>query len=262
MTTVINTNMASIYAQNNLSAAQGRLATSVQRLSSGMRINSAKDDSAGLAISMGMQSQIYGIEQANRNLSDVIGMAQVTETALGTIQDMLLRLKTLGTQAGNSALSPEQKQQITTEADAITAQISITRQEAVYNGISLVGASSADVSTYSVQAGVKVETTIDFVTANASITTNSDNYESVDADLLSISSERAKMGAMISRATYSAQNLQAQSANLTQARSAIVDTDFASETANLTKGQIMQQAATAMLAQANQMPNVILSLLK
>jgi len=260
MTTVINTNMASIYAQNNLSAAQGRLATSVQRLSSGLRINSAKDDSAGLAISMGMQSQIYGIDQANRNLSDIIGMAQVTETALGTIQDMLLRLKTLGTQSGNAALSTQQKDQITTEATAIVAQISLTRKEAVYNGISLVGV--GDGSTYHVQSGVKVETTIDFVTANASITTFSGNYDKVDDDLLQISSERAKMGAMISRATYSAQNLQAQSANLTQARSAIVDTDFASETANLTKGQIMQQAATAMLAQANQMPNVILSLLK
>lgn len=260
MTTVINTNMASIYAQNNLSSAQGKLATSVQRLSSGLRINSAKDDSAGLAISMGMQSQIYGIDQANRNLSDVVGMAQVTETALGTIQDMLLRLKTLGTQAGNAALSSDQKKQITTEADAIVAQISLTRNEAVYNGINLVGVGSGN--TYHVQSGVKVETTIDFVTANASITTNSGDYSQVDADLLSISSERAKMGAMISRATYSAQNLQAQSANLTQARSAIVDTDFASETANLTKGQIMQQASTAMLAQANQMPNVILSLLK
>ena len=260
MATVINTNMASIYAQNNLSAAQGKLSTSVQRLSSGLRINSAKDDSAGLAISMNMQSQIYGIEQATRNLSDVIGMAQVTETALGTIQDMLLRLKSLGTQAGNEALSSGQKAQITTEADAIVAQISLTRVEAVYNGISLVGSTAG--TAYSVQSGVSTTTTIDFTTANAAITTSSSTYGAVDTDLLNISSERAKMGAMISRATYSAQNLQAQSANLTQARSAIVDTDFASETAALTKGQIMQQASTAMLAQANQMPNVILSLLK
>ena len=260
MATVINTNMASIYAQNNLSAAQGKLATSVQRLSSGLRINSAKDDSAGLAISMGMQSQIYGIDQASRNLSDIIGMAQVTETALATIQDMLLRMKSLGTQAGNAALSSDQKKQITTEASAIVAQITLTRGEAVYNGISLVGTAAG--STYAVQSGVSTSTTINFVTANASITSTATSFGSIDADLLSISSERAKMGAMISRATYSAQNLQAQSANLTSARSAIVDTDFASETAQLTKGQIMQQASTAMLAQANQMPNVILSLLK
>jgi flagellin len=252
--------MASIYAQNNLSAAQGKLATSVQRLSSGLRINSAKDDSAGLAISMGMQSQIYGIDQANRNLSDIIGMAQVTETALATIQDMLLRMKSLGTQAGNAALSSDQKRQITTEASAIVSQIALTRGEAVYNGISLVGTAAG--STYAVQSGVSTSTTINFVTANASITSTASSFGSIDADLLSISSERAKMGAMISRATYSAQNLQAQSANLTSARSAIVDTDFASETAQLTKGQIMQQASTAMLAQANQMPNVILSLLK
>jgi flagellin len=260
MATVINTNMASIYAQNNLSAAQSKLATSVERLSSGLRINSARDDSAGLAISMGMQSQIYGIDQASRNLSDIIGMAQVTETALATIQDMLLRMKSLGTQAGNSALSSDQKRQITTEASAIVAQISLTRGEAVYNGITLVGTAAG--STYAVQSGVSTATTINFISANAAITSTATTFSSIDADLLSISSERAKMGAMISRATYSAQNLQAQSANLTSARSAIVDTDFASETAQLTKGQIMQQASTAMLAQANQMPNVILSLLK
>jgi len=260
MATVINTNMASIYAQNNLSVAQGKLATSVQRLSSGLRINSAKDDSAGLAISMGMQSQIYGIDQANRNLSDIIGMAQVTETALATIQDMLLRMKSLGTQAGNEALSSSQVAQITTEATAIVAQIALTRSEAVYNGITLVGTAAG--ATYGVQSGVSTSTTIDFITANAAITSTASSFSSIDADLLSISSERAKMGAMISRATYSAQNLQAQSANLTSARSAIVDTDFAAETASLTKGQIMQQAATAMLAQANQMTNVILSLLK
>jgi flagellin len=209
---------------------------------------------------MGMQSQIFGIDQANRNLSDVIGMAQVTETALSTIQDMLLRMKSLGTQYGNAALSTSQKAQITTEASAIVAQIALTRNEAVYNGISLVGTAAG--SSYAVQSGVSTGPTINFVTANATISSTASNFDNIDADLLSISSERAKMGAMISRATYSAQNLQAQSANLTSARSAIVDTDFASETAALTKGQIMQQASTAMLAQANQMPNVILSLLK
>jgi flagellin len=209
---------------------------------------------------MGMQSQIYGIEQASRNLSDIVGMAQVTETALATIQDMLLRMKSLGTQKGNSALSSKQASQITTEAAAIVSQIGLTRTEAVYNGRSLVGITAG--ATYGVQSGVSTSTTIQFITANASILSSSTSFASIDTDLLNISSERARMGALISRATYSAQNLQAQSANLTAARSAIVDTDFASETAQLTKGQIMQQASTAMLAQANQMPNVILSLLK
>jgi flagellin len=209
---------------------------------------------------MGMQSQIYGIGQASRNLSDVIGMAQVTETALATIQDMLLRMKSLGTQKGNSALSTDQANQITTEAAAIVSQIALTRTEAVYNGRALVGIVAG--TTYGVQSGVSTGTTINFITANADLKTTSTSFGSIDADLLTISSERARMGALISRATYSAQNLQAQSANLTAARSAIVDTDFASETAQLTKGQIMQQASTAMLAQANQMPNVILSLLK
>ena len=260
MATVINTNMASVYAQNNLSTAQANLATSVQRLSSGVRINSAKDDSAGLAISMGMSSQIFGIEQANRNLSDVIGMAQVAETALSTIQDMLLRMKTLGTEFGNNALSVDQKTAITTEAESIIAQIDLTIKEAKYNGVELLDTSGA--TTYDIQSGVEVTTTISFTVANATVDTTAGDFSAVDADLLSISNERAKMGALVGRAIYSSQNLMAQSANIQAARSAIVDTDFASETARLTKGQIMQQAATAMLAQANQMPNVILSLLK
>jgi flagellin len=260
MATVINTNMASVYAQNNLSAAQANLATSVQRLSSGVRINSAKDDSAGLAISMGMSSQIFGIEQANRNLSDVIGMAQVAETALSTIQDMLLRMKTLGTEYGNNALSVDQKTAITTEAESIIAQIDLTIKEAKYNGVELLDTSGA--TTYDIQSGVEVTTTISFTVANATVDTTAGDFSAVDADLLAISNERAKMGALVGRAVYSSQNLMAQSANIQAARSAIVDTDFASETARLTKGQIMQQAATAMLAQANQMPNVILSLLK
>ena len=260
MATVINTNMASVYAQNNLSAAQANLATSVQRLSSGVRINSAKDDSAGLAISMGMSSQIFGIEQANRNLSDVIGMAQVAETALSTIQDMLLRMKTLGTEFGNNALSVDQKTAITTEAESIIAQIDLTIKEAKYNGVELLDTSGA--TTYDIQSGVEVTTTISFTVANATVDTTAGDFSAVDADLLAISNERAKMGALVGRAIYSSQNLMAQSANIQAARSAIVDTDFASETARLTKGQIMQQAATAMLAQANQMPNVILSLLK
>jgi flagellin len=140
------------------------------------------------------------------------------------------------------------------------SQIGLTRSEAVYNGINLVGTAAG--TTYGVQSGVSVGTTIDFITSNASISTTSTSFGSIDTDLLNISSERAKMGAIISRATYSSTNLQSQVANLSQARSAIVDTDFATETASLTKGQIMQQASTAMLAQANQMPNVILSLLK
>jgi len=260
MSTVINTNMASLYAQNNLSTAQSNLATSVQRLSSGVRINSAKDDSAGLAISMGMSSQIQGIEQANRNLSDVIGMAQVAETALSTIQDMLLRMKTLGTEYGNNALSTDQKLAITTEADSIKAQIDLTIKEAKYNGVNLLDTSGA--TSYEIQSGVETTTTISFTVANATVDTTAGDFSSVDSDLLNISNERAKMGALVGRAIYSSQNLMAQSANIQSARSAIVDTDFASETARLTKGQIMQQAATAMLAQANQMPNVILSLLK
>ena len=187
-------------------------------------------------------------------------MAQVAETALSTIQSMLLRMKTLGTEYGNNALSTDQKTAITTEAQSIKDQVDLTIKEAVYNGVNLLDTSGS--TTYDIQSGVDVGTTISFTVANATVDTTATDFSVVDADLLRISNERAKMGALVGRATYSSQNLMAQSANIKNARSAIVDTDFASETANLTKGQIMQQAATAMLAQANQMPNVILSLLK
>jgi flagellin len=169
-------------------------------------------------------------------------------------------MKTLGTEFGNNALSVDQKTAITTEAESIIAQIDLTIKEAKYNGVNLLDTSGA--TTYDIQSGVETTTTISFTVANATVDTTADNFSTVDDDLLAISNERAKMGALVGRAIYSSQNLMAQSANIQAARSAIVDTDFASETARLTKGQIMQQAATAMLAQANQMPNVILSLLK
>jgi flagellin len=260
MPTVINTNLASLYAQNSLSNAQNNLANSVQRLSSGLRINSAKDDAAGLAISQSMQNQINGVNQSRRNLNDATNLIQVADTSMGTIQDMLLRMKTLGTEFGNNALSTDQKTAITTEAQSIKDQVDLTIKEAVYNGVNLLDTSGS--TTYDIQSGVDVGTTISFTVANATVDTTATDFSVVDADLLRISNERAKMGALVGRATYSSQNLMAQSANMQNARSAIVDTDFASETAQLTKGQIMQQAATAMLAQANQMPNVILSLLK
>ena len=410
MPTVINTNLASLYAQNNLSNAQNNLAGSVQRLSSGLRINSAKDDAAGLAISQNMQNQINGVNQARRNLNDATNLIQVADTSLGTIHDMLLRMKTLTTQGYDGSLSASQRTQIVDEINELNTEINATAARTKFNGnnliastvsgsvttgdmtlgsvgtITAVNANSSltgtftlasgsasvtlsgvvsstyngvvssttysqvgTVSAYSAMAGGvaklnfdQVGISLDYVLLNSASTaatngtafnakvitlagaSNSDLYFQggsdtstpnmivydainirtdsttgglqamnnvggqvsvlnsytsthaqttwatafstmgtyVDAAVDLVSEQRSVMGALTNRISYINQNLEAYSTNLQSSRSAIMDTDFAAETAKLTKGQIMQQAATAMLAQANQMPNVVLSLLK
>ena len=418
MPTVINTNLASLYAQNNLSNAQNNLADSVKRLSSGLRINSAKDDAAGLAISQSMQSQINGTNQARRNMNDAVNLIQVADTSMGTIHDMLLRLKTLSTQGYDGSLSASQRTQIVDEINELNTEINNTAARTKFNGNSLIAAtvsksagltvgtsltgafatltgvsvnttavgvftlvaSGSDVimsgtitNTYSGTAfsttyaqtltataysatakgiqvfnfdkiGISIEVTQTSASSTAalmatglganSITTSAgaasdlyfqggtetstpnmvvydainmrtdymgatnstlDGFDAmtnlggqiqllnsyantvaqstwatafstlgtfVDSAIDKVSELRSNMGALQNRISYINQNLEAYSTNLQSSRSAIMDTNFAAETAKLTKGQIMQQAATAMLAQANQMPNVVLSLLK
>ncbi len=423
MPTVINTNLASLYAQNNLSNAQNSLANSVRALSSGLRINSAKDDAAGLAISQSMQDQINGVNQARRNMNDAVNLIQVADTSMGTIQDMLLRLKTLATQGYDGSLSASQRTQIVDEINELNTEINNTAARTKFNGNSLIAATVARSggvsvgtslsgafatltavsinttavgtflltgtslststgqvvlsgtisntyngttfsSTYSqtlittnfsataggkqilnfdkigisleitqtsasstgnlVATGLDTQTIVTSAAAPADLyfqggtetstpnmvvydainvrtdymgTTNSslDGFDAmtnlggqiqllnsyantvgqstwatafstlgtfVDTAIDKISEQRSNMGALQNRISYINQNLEAYSTNLQSSRSAIMDADFAAETAKLTKGQILQQAATAMLAQANQMPNVVLSLLK
>jgi len=423
MPTVINTNLASLYAQNNLSNAQNNLADSVKRLSSGLRINSAKDDAAGLAISQSMQSQINGTNQARRNMNDAVNLIQVADTSMGTIHDMLLRLKTLSTQGYDGSLSASQRTQIVDEINELNTEINSTAARTKFNGNSLIAATvsrlsgsvsltaaagaSATVTGITINntavgsfliTGTSLSTSTGSVVLSGTITntysgtafsttyaqtltstdysatakgiqvlnfdkvgisleitqtgsgstgnlvatglnnltlttsagaasdlyfqggtetstpnmvvydainmrtdymgaTNStlDGFDAmtnlggqiqllnsyantvgqstwatafstlgtfVDAAIDKVSEVRSNMGALQNRISYINQNLEAYSTNLQSSRSAIMDTDFAAETARLTKGQIMQQAATAMLAQANQMPNVVLSLLK
>ena len=429
MPTVINTNLASLYAQNNLSNAQNSLANSVKALSSGLRINSAKDDAAGLAISQSMQDQINGVNQARRNMNDAVNLIQVADTSMGTIHDMLLRLKTLATQGYDGSLSASQRTQIVDEINELNTEINNTAARTKFNNNSLISAtvsqdtsgSSLVVGTNNLRAtngtagatlgsitGISINTaaigtftltgssgnvtlsgtvtntyggtsfsttyaqtlaatsytataggiqvlnfdkvgiaiqitqtsssstniTVGNALANTNITTTAsapndlyfqggtetttpnmvvydainvrtdymgttnsssggfdemtnlggqiqllNSYANtvaqstwatafstlgtfVDSAIDKISEQRSNMGALQNRISYINQNLEAYSTNLQASRSAIMDTDFAAETAKLTKGQILQQAATAMLAQANQMPNVVLSLLK
>jgi flagellin len=412
MSTVINTNLASLYAQNNLSGAQNNLAQSVMRLSSGLRINSAKDDAAGLAISQNMQGQINGVNQSVRNLSNATNMIQVADTSLGTIQDMLLRMKQLAVQGYDGSLSNAQRGNLIDELSQLNAEILNTSERAKFNDNSLLnntqsvnktsvlstaylaatagGSVVTDISvsgtasgtyellwnsgsktltatngasisgsvvlsetaigngvttsfdiamsdnstmsfkvtaqgatdalddigallgtagstkdvvvagsgnTYDFQSGPTTATFITIAAVNmrtdgsgvagqamknlgdqlnvltgldasppallSTFTTAFKTFaDKVDAAIDYASDKRSYFGAQMNRLSYISTNLQAQSTNLQSSKSAMMDTDFAAETAKLTKGQIMQQAATAMLAQANQMPNVVLSLLK
>jgi len=392
MPAVINTNLASLFAQNSLSSAQKNLSTSVQRLSSGLRINSAADDAAGLSVAQNMQSAINAINMGVRNVGDAANLLTTADGSLGTIQDMLLRMKSLVVEAKNDSLSYAQKGNINTELTELKNEMNNVATRTTFNGNSLLAGNSLSISTLvagasggtnsvvtnvalsgtkaqaytitltntdkititgadgvaqEIQAlaaaaagetkvydfstlGIKITTlssgattaveaatgiaalsgtvtnagspSLTFQTGaantdvysfgalnvlttgndavftaintditafgtaitNSASTTNAVNQFSTDIDaaINKINTQRATLGAQMNRLSYANTSLLAQSTNMQQSRSAVIDTDFAKETAALTKGQIMQQAATAMLAQANQMPNVILSLLK
>ena len=282
MASSINTNMASLVAQKNLSRSQDTLSTSVARLSSGLRINSAKDDAAGLGISQVLQSQIKGVNQSMRNANDAISLAQTAEGSLNQVSEMMQRVKELATQGTNDLLSQEQLDSIGSEVKSLLGEVQSIKARTTFNGISVldstdksfqtgnaitdsttVGLTAIDLDTIGAgtkaiydDAANKLDSTKNTV-ANFKVLTTA-----VESDLKLVATARGSMGEIQNRLDNAISNMQAQSENLSAARSRITDTDYAAETANLTKGQIMQQAGSAMLAQANQMPNVILSLLK
>ena len=406
MPAVINTNLASLFAQNSLNMAQGNLANSVQRLSSGLRINSAADDAAGVSIAQSMAGHIRALDQAALNSQQAINLVQTADTSMSTVQDILLRMQQLAVEGANGSLSNTQRAAIVTELGQLNTQINSFAAGTTYNGIQVLGTTasrnggtadlsqalatlgsvtaldvsgsaggtytltSVSTSSVSLTSGTRTQTltvsdtvqggqqTLNFSTlgvsftfsgtsaANTAIlnvgalttktiiatagsvatlgfqigasptasgdsisisTLNVSTISSSNSSLVSvgdvitkanantglaflatsstatdtqwtaafknlqgyvttaindISSSRATLGASMNQLVFINNTLQSQSANEQAARSTIVDTNFSAETARLTKGQIMQQAATAMLAQANQMPNVILSLLK
>jgi flagellin len=386
MAAVINTNMASLNTQRNLGMSQSSLNTSIQRLSSGLRVNSARDDAAGMAIGERMTSQIRGLNQAVRNANDGISLAQTAEGALGTITESLQRIRELAVQSRNASNSASDRAALNTEAQQLRDEIdrianttsfndvklldgsfssqafqiganvgetisissivdanvaslgsssiaqvtgaaasaftAITAGDLTINAVSIGGISAATnaadrasqianaVNNYSGQTGVyatildsaptqvvltnsgSVPATPNVVIAHAGVsstlattgltaatttaatatgfsaldissTAGADTaMTQMDAALTAVNTARATLGAIQNRFTSVVSNLQTNSENLSAARSRILDADFAAETANLTRGQILQQAGTAMLAQANSLPNNVLSLLR
>ena len=228
---VINTNVMSLNAQRNLNKNSLSLATSIERLSSGLRVNSAKDDAAGLAVGMKLETSVRSLSVQIRNQADNISNAQTNDAALGVVTDMLQRMGELAVQAQGENGSTEVAK-INVEYTALRAAVSGTT-----SGVHLPAAATL--------------TSANAVTAATNVTTA----------LGTVATSRAALGAAMSVGEFTIQRLEARRESDSAARSRIMDADFAAETANLTRGQILQQAGTAMVAQANQIPNNVLSLL-
>ena len=267
MAQTINTNINSLNAQRNLSQSQGALATSMERLSSGLRVNSAKDDAAGLAIADRMNAQIKGINVAVRNANDGISLAQTAEGALSTVTDVLQRMRELAVQAQNGSNGTSDRANLDTEYQQLSSEITRIAAQTKFNGTAIVGA-SAGAQTFQIGANngdTLTITTTTVTTVAGGLTTAalaSTAVAALDTALDTITSSRATYGAMINRFQFAITNLQVTGENQNAARGRIMDADFASETANLARSQILQQAGTAMVAQANQLPNQVLSLLR
>lgn len=284
MALIVNTNIASLNAQRNLNTSTSALAVSLQRLSSGLRVNSAKDDAAGLAISQAFNASIRGNNQAIRNANDGISLGQTAEGALGQIANNVQRIREIAVQAANGTISDTNRLQLQKEVDQLTQEISRIVQTTEFNGTSLLsGASSLTFQVGSVGSGtnqVSVSTTnlaqngsAGLYTYNASLSNTgtinvttqanaSAALATLDADISQTSTVRSTFGAVQNRFEAVIANLSNYVENLSAANSRIVDADFASETAMLTRNQILQQAGSAILAQANTLPQTALTLLR
>jgi len=282
MAMVINTNLASINSQRQLAHTNSSLQTSMERLSSGLRINSSKDDAAGMAVSNGMTSQIRGMTVAVRNANDGISMAQTAESALGTITDTLQRMRDLAVQSANrGAVSKSDAQKMQTEFAELQKEIKRIGDNTEFNGKKVLKGSMQSAN-YQIGANTTSDNTItiavsvvsgmsgvkDAIDVGKSIGSNatSANVKSaitnIDNAIKKIDKVRSTLGAAQNRFTMTISNLQSSIENQSAARSRITDADFAQETSNMSRQQILQQAGTAMLAQANQSTQSVLSLLR
>jgi flagellin len=276
--TVISSNTSALRATNANALASKDLTTAMQRLSTGKRINSAKDDAAGLAISASMTSQIRGMAQGIRNANDGISMAQTAEGALDEVGNMLQRMRELTVQAANGSYSSTDLSNIKSEMDQLAKQVNGVMTNTQFNGVSLfpataatksiqAGAEGADAISMTFQAptissavtaGPPAVSAVDVTAASPNWTTNIDAF---DTAISNVSNKRAEFGAIQNRIESAVNNMTTNMTNLTDARSRIEDADFSTETTALAKAQILSQASTAMLSQANQSQQSVLKLL-
>ncbi|MGD9943428.1 MAG: flagellin [Burkholderiaceae bacterium] len=273
MPQVINTNLISLNAQRNLSTTTGQLAQSIQRLSSGLRVNSAKDDAAGLAIAERMNAQARGMTVAIRNANDGISLAQTAEGALGKVGDMLQRMRELAVQSANATNGTDDRANLDAEYQELASEITRTLSSTRFNGTAILATGGTQVFQIGANVGDTISVTTGNIAANADITavtaggiaTDTDANSAltdIDTALNTLNTERALYGAVQNRFEAVIATLQVSVENQSAARSRIMDADFAAETAALTRAQVLQQAGNAMLAQANQLPTNVLRLLQ
>ena len=306
MAQVINTNIASLNAQRNLSSTQNVLNTSIQRLSTGLRVNSAKDDAAGLAIAERMNAQVRGMNVAQRNANDAISLAQTGESALGKMGDMLQRMRELAVQAANATNSSSDRDALQDEFTQLQEEITRTAETTRFNGqavlttsssfdfqiganataddqvsisgVNVLGASTSSgsndgalaevastgisISTVGTRGSVSGAADFEAYSAGTAGTGALGAIEQIDFALSQVNTARSSFGAAQNRFESIVSNLQVAAENQAAARSRIMDADFASETASMTRAQVLQQAGVAMLSQANAIPNNVLSLLR
>lgn len=272
MSLTINTNVASLNAQRNLGTSQTNLNKSMQRLSSGLRINSAKDDAAGLAISDRMTSQIRGLNQAARNAMDGISLAQTAEGALQESTNILQRMRELAVQSANDTNSAEDRNSLNDEVVQLQAELDRIADNTAFNGRTLlngsmaagavfhVGANASQVIIFSITSAGTAALGVDATTVSTQAGANA-AISAVDGAISEIDQIRGGLGAVQNRFESTIANLNNVSENLSAARSRILDADIAQETSAMTKNNILQQAGVSILAQANQAPQLALSLL-
>lgn len=279
---VINTNVSALYSQNAMKTNARSMNTAMEQLSTGTRINSAKDDAAGLAIGQSLTSQIRGLNQAVRNANDGVNMMQTAEGAMVEQSNMLQRMRELAVQASNGTYSEEQRGYLDIEFSALTAQISKIATETTWNDQQLLtGTNTNSITglsgTFQFQTGQSSGQTVTVTITSMDVgefglnisgqsvgtaSGASGAITQIDSALTMINAQRAEIGASINQLAYAADNMTNIAANVTQSRSTIMDTDYALASTQLAKTQILQQASTAMLAQANQQAQGVMALLK
>jgi len=272
----INTNVASLQAQGNMSKTQSAQATSYARLSSGLRITSASDDASGLAISESLKAQTRSMSVAERNSNNAISMAQTAESALGSVGGILGRMRELAVQGANGDLGAADRGYLDTEFQALRTEITRISDSTLFNGKQLLGGAAATTTfqvginnTASDRIGVSFGgvdlTALGIATANvagATATNAQTAIDSIDTAISSVSSSRATYGATMNRLSNTVSNLQSMRTNMSAANSRIADVDVAEETATLSRNSVLAQAAVSILAQANQSPQMALNLLR
>ena len=278
--TVINTNVNSLAARNAINANQRSLQTAMQSLSTGSRINRASDDSAGISIRENMTTQIKGFDAAVRNANDGISLLQTADSAMEGMANLLQRMRELGVLAQNDTYSSSQRTAMEDEFTALLTEVDRIASDTQWNGMAIMdgaGGNLGGASTFSFQVGANSSQTIEVIISDqstggalsaiasstvASAASAATAVSSLDSAIIALASSRSVVGAAVNRLTAAADSATSMSENASASRSQVADTDYATATSELARAQIIQQAATAMLAQANQQPSTVLALLR